>query len=242
MTLAIASMFRDSQQWHGHPINQVDKFFGNWEGRAREAGLTTSYHLVEGNSVDDTRGALERWAADLGRVHLYTHLVEGSRVESLASARRFQNLAATANVALRAARAAAAEFVLWTESDLVPAAGLLAGLADALRRHPDALGVAPVPRNGGEFYDTWAFEGPAGERWAKNGLGALAGRGVVEMRSVGSCFLMWGDALRVHNLDFGTGCFPALCSAARAAGLTILCDTNLFIDHPNSRLVASRLI
>jgi GT2 family glycosyltransferase len=251
-------MFRDSQVWHGRPINQVDRFFRQVDANALAAGRGVSYHLVEGNSADGTLEALLLHAARRDATVL-RHEVEGTGVASVASEQRFRNLSAVANVALRSARDSGADFVLWVESDFVLRDDVLRRLLAAFDGAPhDLFGVCPVPVFGGEardgaprpqgaagpsFYDTWAFRGEGGEAWQNHQLAALVdGPRYRPMAAFGSAALMNARLMRQHGIDFGTGCFPDLCAQARRAGYRLFCDTRTLIEHPAEVNIAGRLV
>jgi hypothetical protein len=245
--VAVCSMFRDSQVWHGHTIDHVGRFTRAVTPQPAAAGLSAAYFLVEGNSLDDTRAALERFRADSpDPVHLLRHDVTGPPLGSFADPVRLANLSAIADTALRAARDSGAPLILWAESDLELPPDLLARLLDATGEAwwGGCLGVSAVPTCRGLFYDTWGFEGAGGEKWGTDGLAALRdypGR-YRPLRSAGTCLLLNGDNLRRHGLDCRGGCLPGLCAAGRAAGLTLWLDTQAEVCHPGSHLVAYRWI
>ncbi len=250
--VAVCAMFRCSQSWHGYPINQVNLFFDRMAEQERDAGVTLRYFLLEGDSKDDTRAVLEKRAAELGdRVTIIGHNVGGRPPASIATQDRFLALSEVGNACLRPAVASGADLIFWMESDLVPNKGLMKGLLEATRNSDEwdkTLGVAPLaviePQGQVLFYDTWAFEGEAGEKWDNFSLKALATypRRYRPMRAVGSCVLLNGRVLRAHNLDFGTGCFPALCKAGRDAGFGVYCDTTLEVKHPCNVFLENRWV
>jgi hypothetical protein len=250
--VAIASYFRDSQTWHGHRINQVDTYFKNVDREAGLAGVDPTLFLLEGDSKDDTWDALCRYRdARPGRVHLTKHEVKNApAIASIVSEDRWRTLSEVGNVVLRQARDSGADVVYWTESDLLPAEGLLSSLLEHTKtpRWESTLAVAPLPvfQNGRvkHFYDTWAFEGINREKWWNHDLEKLRAypARLRPMRSIGSCAILNGHLLRKFNLDFGTGCFPALCNAGRDNGLSIYCDVTLEIQHPCTRNIAGRLV
>jgi hypothetical protein len=251
--VAVCSMLRDSNVWHGRPIGQVDKFFTRLNEQGRQAGVELHYYLVEGGSKDDTWDSLLDWQRQLPNVNLFKHEPTGAEVASVVSEERFKNLSATGNVVLRAARDDGHDFVFWMESDLIPQQRLLAGLLDEPRVYPDifwpnVFAVAPVPvfYRGSQkvFYDTWAFEGMNGQKWGNDDLRDLTN--VLSrhrpMRSVGSCALLNGKLLRELNADFGEGCFPHLCKTGVDARRAVELDVTLEVTHPCSALVAGRLV
>jgi hypothetical protein len=246
--IAVCSMFRDSQTWCGRRIGQVDRFF---DQLLRQQGVDAgrlSFFLVEGNSADDTWARLADWRAVLGpdRMTLLKHDVTGSAVASVESQARFRNLSAVGNTALRAARDSGAKYVLWLESDFLIPGDLVARLLGSAG--PGFFCVAPVPvfyKDGRkQFYDTWAFEGPNGQRWGNHDLDRLLGvrAQLRPMRSVGSCVLLDGDLMREFSLDCGEGCLPALCRAAGGRHLPIQCDLTLEIEHPCTVNLNGRLV
>lgn len=252
--VAVASMVRDSQSWGGREIRQVDRFFAQF-GRQQGMGgaFRLTFHIVEGDSTDDTRAAVERamatWEEAGGEPagELLEFHNGGPAVASLASEARFKSLSKVANVALRAARDSGADYVLWVESDLIFGDDLVARLLEGFARFTDVGLVAPLAvftHNGADqFYDTWAYEGYGGARYGNHDLARLkAGDRYKGMNSVGCCALMSGPVLRAGSIDFGEGCFPALCASLRAAGTVVVLDSGTEIRHPSSELVASRLI
>lgn len=251
--IAICSMFRDSQMWHGVQISQFDRFIRQMMEQEKDnEGKTFGYYLVEGNSKDDTWDRLKGLSEANEDVHVFKHDIAGSDVASIVSEARFKNLSEVANVALRAARDSGAKKVLWVESDFILPTDIIRNLHHTEQTSSVywdvTLGVAPVPvflQSGKlSFYDTWAFEGQNGQKWANGELPDLCAvnEKFRPMKSVGSCMLMNGDNLRRHNLDFGDGCFPALCAAGKKAGLLIDCDITLNVFHPCSKNINGRLI
>lgn len=246
VSLAVASMFRNSEVWHGRKIRQVGRFFTQLEG----TGLSPSYYLVEGDSTDDTAAVLAAWAERLApRVSLYDSGGMGGEVASVEDEARFRRLSEIGNLALRPARDSGADLVLWVESDFILPDGWLDRLLEAagLPWWETALGVCPVPVFGSEaspsFYDTWAFEGMDGKRWGNHELPGAGGPRYLPLRAAGSCILFRGAALRAKPYEFeGGGCLPGLCREAVADGLLLFCDTHLRVTHPSTENVCGRLI
>lgn len=248
--LAVASQFKDSQVWHGIPINQVGRYFDQMLKQTGIEGLEVEFHLLEGDSRDSTYVALQQMAELYPNVKLLKMDVGGPEIASIVSEDRFKTLTTIGNATLRSACDSGAKNVLWVESDLIIPPYLIQRLL-AWTREPfweQTLAIAPIPtiNLGGHkcLYDTWAFEGINGERWPNHHWHSLlenGGQALRPMRAVGSCAILNGDALRTHNLDFRDRCFPALCAAGRAVGLDVYCDVSLEIQHPD-RLVASRMV
>jgi hypothetical protein len=251
--IAVCAMFRDSQVWHGHNINQVDAFFERMNEQEKDAGVRLRYYLLEGDSKDNTREVLDKYATWLGsdRVNIIHHSVGGSPPASVATAERFAALSEVGNACLRPARDAGHTHIYWMESDLIPQPGLLSKLLDsqlALDTNDKVMAISPVaviePQGHRLFYDTWAFEGISGEKWSNFDLEALKRypSRYRPMRAIGSAALLNGKALLQNKIDFGTGCFPALCASGRAMGYNIYCDLNLEVKHPCNALIASRWV
>jgi hypothetical protein len=252
MEVAVASLFRDSQVWHERPILQVERFFRQMDEQGRAADVDLSYFLLEGDSRDGTRAALEAKQGLLGHaVTLIKHDVGGSPPSSTGEADRYRCLSEVGNACLRAARDSVADIVFWVESDIVLRPQVLASLLDATQEPwwGETLAVAPVPvirphGNGPGLYDTWGFEGENGERWHLWQLGSLRqhpGR-YRPMRSVGTCAVLNADLMRRHNIDFRDYCFRGLCQAGRDVGLKVWCDVEVEVEHPGSELVEGRWV
>lgn len=252
--IAVASMMRDSQVFHGREIRQVERFFRqlkNQQGRGTSFRLT--FHLVEGDSRDDTHAAIvremsaweEREGGPIGELFKFDH--GGPNVSSVESDIRFKALSRVANVAFRAARDSGADYVLWTESDLILGPELTTSLLDGFRLGKGVGAVAPLPiflQNAQRaFYDVWAFCGLDGRKWGNHELTELIiGERYKPMAAVGCCALFGGNILRKVNADFGEGCFPFLCAKLRDAGATVWLDSVTEIMHPSSENVRGRLI
>ena len=251
MDIAICTMFRDSERWHGHNIHQVGKFFEFFEQNS--GGHQLTYYVAEGGSTDNTREVLGRWRIllDPGRLYIRTSPPPPNvEVASVVSETRFKHLSACGNIPLREARDDDFTHILWMESDLVPPSDLIPALFEHAEtpEWADTLAVAPVPifqQDGRDrFYDTWAFRDLLGRPWGNDDLAWFRNNplGFVPVSSVGSCVLLNGTLLREHGIDFQEGCFPALCAAGRKAGLNIYVDTTIEVQHPCSQLVNGRLI
>jgi GT2 family glycosyltransferase len=257
-TIAVATMFKQSQEWHGRRIGQVDRFFDQIVSQSQlNTGFKLSFHVAVGESTDGTADAVKNrlsgWSASLGQVHyqVFADVAAGVPVASLESSVRFASLSAAANQPFRSARDSGADYVIWLESDLIFGDDLIASLLEAFgpKNEFAAIGaVGPLPffmSNGQKlFYDTWSMRGYGGQRWS-NGDYHRFKEGSFRYRrlaSVGCCALIDAGVLRAGNIDFGEGCFPALCESVRAAGKEVVCDLETEIEHPSSMLVASRLV
>ena len=245
MKLAICSLFRDSQVWHGRNINQVGRYFDQMTRQTLQPH-ETRFFLLEGNSQDNTRRALGEFCDRGWPIELFEHNVEGSAVVSAVDEQRFRNLSTIGNILIRAAREWA-DLVLWVESDLIIPNNLIEVLVEASPRHQfNEFALSPVPTSfgGAQFYDTWGFEGVDGRKWNNHELTALrSGPRYREMNSVGTCVMFNGEILRACSFDMGEdGCLPGLCRSGRKKGLHVHCDTSITVEHPSNELVAGRLI
>lgn len=246
MKIAACSLFRDSQEWYAKKINQVDRFFKQLE----QEKCITSYHLVEGNSIDNTYQSIMNWSNHTNtKVELIKHDVVGSEVASVVSVNRFKNLSTIGNLALESAKKVDADFIFWIESDFIFEQGLISNLLKFSEYNEElwqnSLGVCPVPRFGNSFYDTWAFKGINGETWSNNDLEKFKKYPLtyLELSSFGSCALMNAKKIKEYNLSFGVdGCFPELCRQAKSFGLKLFCDTTQIIEHPSSDMLGGRLV
>lgn len=254
-TIAVASMFKDSQTFHGHPINQVDRYFAQMAGQqGRGDVFDLTFHLAVGTSADDTWEAvhrgLESWPGtregDFGKV--FRDQADGGPVASVRTEERLPHLSAAANPPFRSARDSGADYVLWVESDLIIGPGFIAALLDGFAAPAPPVVVAPLPvyAAGGNdlFYDLLCMRGVGDKRWGHEAVPWFRSQKnrYMPMESVGCAALMDGGFLRRIRADFGAGAFPVLCEAVRGAGGTIVCDTRTEIRHPSERLIACRLV
>jgi len=246
--IAICSYFRDSQNWHGFNINQVNKFFSSITNQENIDKNDLVFFLLEGNSKDNTKEVIKSYQDKLN-----INLLEEqstTNVGSIVSQERFKNLSRIGNLVLNKAKELNPKYILWMESDLVPPPNMLSELLSWTKEHSwnKTFCISPVPTfdiNGQhQFYDTWAFEGSGGEKWNNLDLFKILSskQRLRPMRSIGSCALINGELLTKYNLDFGEGCFPELCHQARTFGLSIYCDTSVKISHPSLNYISNRLI
>ena len=242
--IAVCSMFRDSEVWHGRQINQVGRFFAQMKAQ----GVPLKFFLIEGDSTDNTVVALERegYLAGLDghEVTLLTHEVGGGRVESSVDEVRFANLSKCGNIALNAAKASGCEYIFWVESDFViQDSQLINKLIARLSENSDSLAISPVPtyetRN--EFYDTFVFKTDEGGAFGPS-MEPFSGSSLMNLSAFGSCGLMRASLLVKHDLDFGSRCFMGLCERAHNLGMSIYCDPTLKIYHPSQINIAGRLV
>lgn len=241
MKLAVCSLFRDSQKWHGHDINQVDRYFNQLQSQGQ---YHLEYHLVEGNSADDTYDKLQQYSQTY-QISLHKCEIKGSEVESTANSIRLSNLSKIGNVSLKSALATDVKHILWIESDLIIQNDFIDRIMKFAQSKcwDDSLGVCPITTIGPYFYDTWAFKSIDGQHFTNViAQGMFGTNDYVPLQGFGCCALLNADNIRKHGLDFGNNCFRHLCDSAIRAGLKLWCDPTLLIAHPDSKNVASRWI
>lgn len=245
--ISVCSLFRDSQIWHGHSINQVGRFFKQMV----IGDLVPDYFFcVEGNSKDTTRKALEYYKDNLDGITILNQEVSGSEVASIADQTRFRNLSACGNLALNTAKCSDADLILWVESDIVLPENFVYEMVESFKLAKatygsSVLAVAPVAMQGNEhFYDTLCFTELGGRKFSNHDLPYFQryAERYMEMESIGTCAIMDADLLREHDIDFGDNCFMELCRKARSCNLRLFCDTEIGISHPAQNWVAGRLI
>lgn len=241
MKITVCSLFRDSQHWHGHAINQVDRYF---KQLSSQGSYELEFHLVEGNSADDTYDKLTQYSGH-HKITLHKFEIAGSEVESTTNSVRLSNLSKIGNAALKSALSTDSEYLLWIESDLIIGNNFLDSITKFVRSShwSGSLGVSPITTIGPYFYDTWAFRSIDGHTFPSTiARGMFGTKEYVPLRSFGCCALLNANNIRKYNLDFGNNCFRHLCETAFEANLTLWCDPTLFIAHPDSMNIASRWI
>lgn len=260
--VAVCSMFRDSQVFHGNILDQCGRFFREMDAQAETAGVELQYFLVEGDSTDNTLEALLSHCCRRDAVILNAQ-VGGPPPSASGGNKRRELMSRAGNVSLNAAVASGADLIFWMESDLIPTHDMMNNLLVSAFKldWSKTLAVAPVPviflrkpgfQNARQdmFYDGWAFERADGRRWDAEGVwngnwekGFKTWPGTyMKMNSIGSCAVLNAVALREHQIDFGSGCFPELCKRSRDNGYDIYCDTTLRVYHPSTACVEGRWV
>lgn len=249
-SIAVCSYFRDSNEWHGKIISQVDRFFKQILNQNINNGRF-KFSLLEGGSKDGTLASIRQWKENItSDVYLIEDEVVNTNVASTISANRFKNLSRIGNNVLNQAKDLNTKFIFWQESDLIIPDNLLSRLLSFTRENQwnHTLAIAPVPMFNWQgqdlFYDTWAFEGSKGEKWGNPDLYKLMcyHEELRPMKSIGSCALLNAELLIKYNIDFGEGCFPELCKQGKSFGLNIYCDTGSMVKHPSDFYIENRLV
>jgi len=229
--IGIGSLFRDSQQWCGIHINQVDRYFQQIEQQTCSQPLIC---ILEGHSVDDTRMVLQAYANRMNNVLLLSCEQQCSTtVQSTTNQQRISYLSTIANRVLNELKDRC-QYIAWIESDLIIEPNVIEDLLTTLKETEAAI-VAPLvflqEKNSTErFYDTWGFVDSEDKPWASASL--IPQQRIVRMSSVGSCAVMDANFLCNNNISFGTGAFRELCSSVRKHKGLICVDTNVKVFHP----------
>lgn len=226
MNIVIGSMFRNTAGRHNHLyfLRMVDLL-----AAAGMRGDKVRLALVEGDSSDDTRGELERYAVSLGLpLDLITRNHGGPVYGSTEEPSRMQALSYVANGFMEAVRETD-DVAMYVESDLIWTPKVFYHLADQLRPGVDV--IAPLVFAGTAFYDIWGFR-KSGIRFGpfEPFHHELVQDGLTEVDSVGSCLVMRPEvAMRTRMTDYALVQF---CDNARAGGYHVWVDARERIFHP----------
>jgi len=146
---------------------------------------------------------------------------------------RYDKLAHLRNLVVDAHYHAALEgpdYLLWIDSDVVK---VPPSLIKDLKKY-DAPVIAPSVYIEGtsQFYDTFAFRYPSGQRFPAWGI---SHKGLIEVGSVGTCYMVASrlysqSRLRYHGDDSEHATF---CKQVRKLGERVYVDFNVKIEHAN---------
>lgn len=225
MNITLCSAFRNAAGYLRRYFDQVDAF----DTLLYHEGHGLDLIWGEGDSTDDTLKTLQaatyRFPA---KIVDCTH--GGPAYGSIESGARFRQLAHVGNT-IWAAIPDVSDAVIYVESDLIWAPGVLLGLLEHLAEYP---AVAPMildspPKQ--TFYDVWGFR-RLGLRFTKRlpyHPDIVAGE-MLKMDSAGSCLALRGElARRVH---FPEDCFVGLCRLLHEQGGDLWLDPDLKVWHP----------
>lgn len=246
--ISVCSMFRDSNNWHGININQVDSYFSNLRKQSKLNNISFKFHCLEGDSKDNTLQTLEQYQKYYD-VNIIKYDIGGSAPSSCGSNERRKLLSDVGNRCLHSALKDDTDLIFWMESDLIPINNMLGQLLKSISKvNWDQTGlIAPTAviklKNIECFYDGWAYEGINGEKWSVGDLEKFTNQPeLIEMNAIGCAALINANNLRKYNIDFQDGCFPRMCELIRQNNLKVYCQTNCFIQHPSQVNVAERWI
>jgi len=237
--VAVVSLFRDSNIWHGHEIRQVDRYIKQMKEQTYGFDNLNLY-LVEGNSTDGTFETLRDYSLLYKNIQVEIFNNPYHAVESTTDPDRLRFLSMVGNHALSMVQGE--DYILFIESDLIIKKDLIEILVKNLEENPEIGIIAPYTfyESVDGFYDKWAFrfEGRAFHPYYKEykELGTI----FPHMESIGSCGLMRRNAFK--GVNFGQGCFPELCHRIKRKGYKVACNTELAVYHPSTMYVAKRLI
>lgn len=242
LDLAICSFFKDSQEWGGLKINQIDRYFN----QIKEQNLEIDWKIfaIEGNSSDDTRFSLEGaklcgWNMEI----IDDEISKDSPVQSTTSSSRMKTLNDLGNFMLEKVKGKARNY-LWLESDLIIPDYLIDSLLFAQNRSKFDI-VAPVitEQTRDIFYDIWGFVNLDGSEWQPQShlVYEQEGERYKELKSIGSCALISGNIVN-SGINFGDNCFRGLCQNARNAGYKVGVDLETRIFHPSRYFINGRLV
>lgn len=226
--VAVISFFRNS--WiRGHLSNYFRQV------HALQQYLGADYHVrlisVEGDSSDDTRESLHRYAKNYGMQMQLVDRSHGKRdFGSTEEHDRLETLSWVGNGGLEAV-SDTDDLVLYVESDLVWDPGTIKRLMDRLSPGVDI--VSPLVFAGQHFYDVFCYRDIDGNRFApfypySRGLDICTW---AEVSSVGSCLVMPAEIAQTIRIP-GAEVLIGFCRVAREAGHHIFVDAAERIYHP----------
>jgi hypothetical protein len=230
VNVVIGSAFRNAA---GRQMSNYVRQLELLRKRLNSYGHTLSWIAAEGDSHDNTRIELQRYAAQLPielRLAVREHGL--GWFGSVETAERMKALSYVGNGILESVRDED-DVLVYVESDLMWTATTIAALVDTLTVCDV---VSPLVFAGNNFYDVWAFRGLDGERFApfhpyhqsiaEGGVATL-----IEVSSVGSCLVMRGEVARKCRIRDG-GALVSFCHDVRCHGYKIFVNPTLRIDHP----------
>lgn len=198
---------------------------------------------VEGDSFDETERELAKMAELwLVPVDIVKH-EHGQRIfGSTEDAERLEALTGVMKAGLAKVRPCTKakpegdDVMLYVESDLVWKPHEVGSVIDIAYEQREGFDiVAPLIYAGEAFYDIWGFVGLDGQRFSPfyPYHQKIAHTGVVEVRSVGSCFAMRAKAVAKIGTKFpGKEALRSFCAAARRKNLRIGAALDFRVDHP----------
>ena len=217
----ICTLFRDSEFYLHNFLNSIGKLI-----EFSKKNYNIDLCFIEGNSTDNTYQKLERWMSTCSNIALYKHNSSESKYKRLAILR---------NMALELGLKEYHDYVMMIDSDISFKEDLLQRLVTSLER-TDGVMMAPMiyVENTETFHDILAF--------VKNGINFvnlhpyhesfLKHSGIMEMDSVGDCFLLRAGA--ISNAKFeGDGHSEQIgfCQNIRKAGGRIYLDKRIVVYH-----------
>jgi hypothetical protein len=232
MNVAIGSAFRNSA---GYPLQRYFSQVSALHERLDRAGHQLRVIAVEGDSADDTRFQLMRWAQGLGiAVNIETRN-HGKRVfGSTEEPERMAALSFVGNGILESVREED-DVLVYVESDLVWRPEVITHLIEHLAAGYTDV-VSPLIFAGDAFYDIWAFR--------KGGFGnehrfgpfrpyhpELKFDQLTQVDSTGSCLVMRGEVARRCRI-INDEALVGFCKDVQNKGFILRVDARLKVNHP----------
>lgn len=236
MRVVIGSAFRNSAGYHCQRyFTQVNAL----RDMLKERGDSLRVIAVEGDSVDDTRFDLMRWAEYLTLAVTIVTRNHGQRVfGSTEEPERMAALSRVGNGILESVHTED-EVLIYVESDLLWRPETLLRLIDQLGK-PTPCGddvrtidvISPLVFAGEAFYDIWAFR-KSGHRFGpfKPYHGELDFDKPTPVDSTGSCLVMRAEVARQCRIVNGEA-LVGFCRDVWSKGFTVFADARERIDHP----------
>lgn len=256
----ICSLFKDSK-WH------MDKFLGCITKVHRE-GLNIELCFIEGNSTDNTWDELMKWKKEFEGLRLGIKcLIEKLDINEYGVGGRFDRLGLLRNMLIKMGLRGKHDYVLMVDSDVVFDEDLLLRLIESIEKTgSDVMGCMVMIENfrtfGNDYYyDTLAYVGSDGNKfvhyfpYSLGNIDKVSKRECLEMRSVGTCYLVKGDVYNLGDLSgFGVvKCYKEVergkkiviydgrkkseqirwCDSVRDAGYKVMIDSGVKVLHVN---------
>jgi hypothetical protein len=237
-TIAVCSMFRDSQTWFNIQTNQVYRLFASLLDQTYGFENLKCYFL-EGDSLDNTNEVLQSLSKKYNNIKLFNKEATFNSVASTTNKNRIKSMS---NLGSYLINQVEEDLIFWVESDLIIKPDIIQRLYDRMVKIPENISaVVSAPcyyGKDGQFYDTWAYRNLDGSNWRPDTN--MRDSGMVKMQSVGSCALI----RRAKNLavNFGDGAFVELCDRVNEAGGVVFADCNQYVEHPRNEFISGRWI
>jgi hypothetical protein len=232
VNVVIGSAFRNMSGW---PMVNYTRQIGQLQRFLRVRGHTLEWIAVEGDSMDNTRIELQRYAMQMD-IPLRLNVREHGRpwFGSVESQDRMKALSFVGNGILELVRETD-DVLVYVESDLIWNAGTVLQLIGDLQI-PSVDVVAPLVFAGESFYDIWGFRGMDGERFSPAAPyhSSLAAGGVetlAEISSAGSCLVMKGAVARSCRI-VNDAALVGFCQDVRDHDYHIFVNPTMRINHP----------
>lgn len=186
--------------------------------------LPLSLRLIEGDSTDDTYGALEQNLLPGDELFKIEH--GGQAFGSIDHPARWGQIAFVWNTFFE--KLTPSGPLILVEADLVWQPETLLTLAGDLS---EVDAVAPLSLKDGGFYDTWGHRGLDGARFYRAAPFHPSLNGLTEIGSAGSCIAMREDVYRECRFGVTDG-IVGFGADIRAKGFRLFCDPSVAVVHP----------